>query len=169
MTSGVVPLLPKGFILAVGLWVPPPTAILCFNSTLVFNNPAAVVITGMPIVNVTWCKIFFRTWCVGHVFGTVYANNIYCGRQQLQGSYRSHRHVWNIKSQLLFCIRLKHPGQLITKTGYRFRSGVPISHLLYMGDIKLYTSSERETDPLIRVTRSYSEDAVMSFRKREGW
>lgn len=62
MTSGVVPLLPEGFILAVGLWVPLPTAVLCSNSPLVFNNPAAVVITGM-LMNEAWCKTFFRTVC----------------------------------------------------------------------------------------------------------
>ena len=68
-------------------------------------------------------------------------------------------------SPLLFCMGLNPLSQIITKTGYgyQFRSGVTISHLLYMDDIKLYARNEREIDSLIHTTRIYSNDIGMSF------
>ncbi|KAF7642573.1 hypothetical protein LDENG_00255600, partial [Lucifuga dentata] len=69
-------------------------------------------------------------------------------------------------SPLLFCIDLNPLSQIIAKSRYRykFRSGVTISHLLYMDDIKLYARSERAIDSLIHLTRIYSDDIRMSFR-----
>ncbi len=49
---------------------------------------------------------------------------------------------------MLFCIGLNPRSQIISKSGYgyRFQSGVTISHLLYMGDIKLYAWNEGDID-----------------------
>ncbi|GLD50507.1 homeobox protein CDX-1-like protein [Lates japonicus] len=69
-------------------------------------------------------------------------------------------------SLLLFCIDLNTLSQIITKSGYRYRfqSGVSISHLLYMDDIKQYSRNKQETDSQIHNTRIYSNDIEMSVR-----
>ena len=77
------------------------------------------------------------------------------------GIYQGH-----FLSPLLFCIGLNPLSQIITKSGYRYRfqSGVTISHLLYLDDIKLYARNERDIDSLIHITRLYSNDSGRSFR-----
>lgn len=49
--------------------------------------------------------------------------------------------------------------------GYRLQSGATIGHhhLLYMHDIKLLASNERDIDSLILLTRIYSDDIGTSF------
>ena len=45
--------------------------------------------------------------------------------------------------------------------GYKF--GNAGSHFLFMDDLKLYASSQRELDSLVRTVKSYSRDIGMEF------
>ena len=48
--------------------------------------------------------------------------------------------------------------------GYKFgNAGKLVNHLLFMDDLKLYASSQRELDSLVRVVESYSRDIGMEF------
>ena len=73
---------------------------------------------------------------------------------------------------LLFCIGLNPLSQIINKSGYgyKFWNGATISHLLYMGDIKLYTRSECDIDSPIHLTRIYNSNIRMLFELDKcGW
>ena len=65
---------------------------------------------------------------------------------------------------LLFCIALSPLSALLdnSKYGYHFRSGTTINHLLYMDDIKVYATSERDIDSLIHWTRVFNNDIGMT-------
>ena len=48
--------------------------------------------------------------------------------------------------------------------GYKFgNAGKLVNHLLFMDDLKLYASSQRELDSLVRTVESYSRDIGMEF------
>ena len=48
--------------------------------------------------------------------------------------------------------------------GYKFGNArKPVNHLLFIDDLKLYASSQRELDSLARTVESYSRDIGMAF------
>ena len=47
--------------------------------------------------------------------------------------------------------------------GYEFQTGETINHLLFMDDLKLYSTSEKALDSLIQTVRIFSEDIGMQF------
>ena len=50
------------------------------------------------------------------------------------------------------------------KAAYEFsESKERINHLLFMGDLKLYSRSEKGLDPLVQTVRVFSEDIRMDF------
>ena len=59
------------------------------------------------------------------------------------------------------------PLSLILKDeskGYKLgEAGKLVNHLLFMDDLKLYASSQRELDSLVNVVESYSRDIGMEF------
>lgn len=83
----------------------------------------------------------------------------------LEVTIKGGTHKNDALSSLLFCIGLNPLSQILSKSGYgyRLRSGVTISHLLYVHDIKLYAGSERDIDLLIHFTSISSGDIGMSF------
>lgn len=70
----------------------------------------------------------------------------------------------DVLSPLLLCIGLNFLSWTIRKIGYKFKSEITVSHLLYMNVIKLYAKSEQDIDLLICLTWIYREDIGMSFR-----
>ena len=48
-------------------------------------------------------------------------------------------------------------------SGYEFRTGETINHLLFMDHLKLYSKSEKALDSLIQTARIFSEDIGMQF------
>lgn len=63
------------------------------------------------------------------------------------------------------CTKPKHPRTKLVTFEYRYTPKdidsrmVTFSHLLYMGDIRLYAKSERDIDSLIHTTRIYNTPA----------
>lgn len=55
--------------------------------------------------------------------------------------------------------------QLVVKSrdAHRFRSGVAISHILYVDDLSLYATIERGIDSAIHIIRICCEDIRISF------
>lgn len=70
-------------------------------------------------------------------------------------------------SALWFCIALNPLSNILNKTreGYKLTSRHPhtISHLLYMDDLKLYTSTRNQLNNLLKVTEIYSQDIQMKL------
>ena len=66
---------------------------------------------------------------------------------------------------MLFSIALNPLSALLNKSasGYRFKGGTTINHLLYMDDIKLYARNEQNIDSLIHLTRVFSSNIGMKF------
>ena len=66
---------------------------------------------------------------------------------------------------MLFCIALNPTSALLDKStyGYQFKSGTTINHLLYMGDIKLYSKNEQDIDSLIHLTLMFKSGIGMTF------
>lgn len=72
-------------------------------------------------------------------------------------------------SPLLFCLALNPLSTQLNSTHYGFKIRKnkktihTISHLMYMDDIKLYSSTDRQLQYLLEITRTFSEDIHMSF------
>ncbi|CAK1593322.1 unnamed protein product [Parnassius mnemosyne] len=65
-----------------------------------------------------------------------------------------------------FCLALNPLSTVIEESGlgFRFRKeNSPISHLLYMDDLKLFTSKESELLLLLKLTHSFNNDIRMEF------
>ena len=69
-------------------------------------------------------------------------------------------------SPLLF-VMIMAPLSMILNAeamGFKFgNAGKRVNHLLFMDDLKLYASSQKELDSLVRVVESYSRDIGMEF------
>ena len=67
---------------------------------------------------------------------------------------------------LLF-VMVMAPLSMILKgesKGYKLcNTGKLVNHLLFMDDLRLYASSQRELDSLVKVVESYSRDIGMEF------
>ena len=57
---------------------------------------------------------------------------------------------------LTYILRAANPG-------YEFRTEETINHLLFMGDLKLYSKSEKALNSLIQIVRIFSKDIGMQF------
>ncbi|CAD7002869.1 unnamed protein product [Ceratitis capitata] len=72
-------------------------------------------------------------------------------------------------SPLWFCLALNPLSSILNETNYGFNikgsraSQHKLSHLLYIDDIKLYASSERQLKTLLELTEDFSNDINMSF------
>lgn len=71
-------------------------------------------------------------------------------------------------SPLWFCLALNPLSSLLNKlnTGYSLQNGkkeTTISHLIYMDDIKLYASTQKDMKLLIDFTAQFSKDINMQF------
>ena len=69
-------------------------------------------------------------------------------------------------SPLLFIIAMMSLNHILRKctAGYKLsRSQEKVSHLMYMGDIKLFAKNEKELETLILTVRIYSRDIGMEF------
>ena len=69
-------------------------------------------------------------------------------------------------SPLLFIVIMLSLTLLLKKirAGYRLaRDMMPINHLLFLDDLKLYGASKNHLDSLIQVVRIFSKDIKMSF------
>lgn len=72
-------------------------------------------------------------------------------------------------SPLWFCLALNPLSSILNRAekGYNIRkgdnAGFQLSHLLYMDDIKLYSSTEQHLKQLLDITENFSRDIGMSF------
>ena len=67
---------------------------------------------------------------------------------------------------LLFVMVMAHLSMILNgeTKGYKFgNTGKLVSHLLFMDDPKLYASSQRDLDSLVRTVESYPRDIGMEF------
>ena len=68
-------------------------------------------------------------------------------------------------SPLLFVVCLIH-SVILRKTKGKYplsKEGESINHLLFMDDLKLYRSDERQIDSLLNTVRVFSDDTRMEF------
>ena len=69
-------------------------------------------------------------------------------------------------SPLLFIIAMMPLNLILRKCTAGYKLSKPQeknNHLMYMGDIKLFTKNEKELDTLIHALRIYSQDIGMEF------
>ena len=75
-------------------------------------------------------------------------------------------------SPLLFCMALNPLSKELNRTGYGYHMTTghgetakrqPISHLLYMDDLKLYDRNSDQLDGLLPTVRTFSDDIQMKF------
>ena len=68
-------------------------------------------------------------------------------------------------SSLIFLIALIPLTHILrtANTGYEFRIGEKINHLLFMDDLKLYSNSEKALDSLIQKVRIFSKNIGMQI------
>ena len=69
-------------------------------------------------------------------------------------------------SPLLFVVCLIPLSVILRKTKGKYqlgKEGESINHLLFMDDLKLYRSDERQIDSLINTIRVFSDDIRMEF------
>jgi hypothetical protein len=74
----------------------------------------------------------------------------------------------NSLSLLWFCLAINPLSSLLNKTGYGYikqkrQTIYKITHLLYVDDIKLYASTQRQLKQLLEITEQFSTDIQMSF------
>ena len=97
-----------------------------------------------------------------HERGTITIDNIQIQRGIFQG---------DSLSPLLFCLAIDPLSKILNSSpkGYNMSDGrrkdpaKTINHLLYMDDLKLYTSSEEDLKQLINSVQQFSQDIGMSF------
>jgi hypothetical protein len=99
-----------------------------------------------------------KTWKVSLHHGRDHICNIHIRRGIFQG---------DSLSPLLFIISLFPLSHILRNSNYGFRKTKdpvkPISHLLYMDDIKLFGKNSKELHNLISIVKDYSDRMKMSF------
>ena len=68
-------------------------------------------------------------------------------------------------SPLLFVICMMPLTQILrkVKSGYTFKNGEKLNHLLFMDDLKIFTKSERDVNRLVSTEQILSNDIGMEF------
>ena len=67
-------------------------------------------------------------------------------------------------SPLIFCLALAPLSTILIGTGYGYKiQNRFISHLFYMGDLKLFAKDENNLEEMLQLVKKFSDDIGMAF------
>lgn len=108
---------------------------------------------------VSFCEVVMTKWCTKLKAQKLTSKLIQIKRGIFQG---------DSLSPLWFCLSINPLSYLLNKSKYGFeiKSSVQstrITHLMYMDDIKLYSSSANSLEQLLKIVEKFSNDIKMEF------